>query len=319
MIQFAPRERKTMRGLSNATVKLIWFAKQLLAESHPMTLRQLHYAVFSAAKIDYDNTPKDYKRLGRATTKARRSYRAYELAGHTRAELTGSDILPPDWIVDETREAVTISMWDDVHGYLETVKHSYRRDYWQTQPNYCEVWSEKGTVLGSLRPLAKELGVTLRVSKGYASTGMESRIGEDFALIAKPIYVFYVGDHDPSGRDIPRDIHRRAQAASGKDFAIERLAIHPDDIRRFHLPPQTIKDKDSRAEGFKREFGKKAPTVELDALPVDELRRRVREAVEGLIERDSWNRQLVVERAELKSIEEFADQMKNLPQPEMAK
>src|SRR6516164_2094082 len=30
-------------------------------------------------------------------------------------------------------------MWDDVHGYLDTVKRAYRRDNWQTQPNYCEV------------------------------------------------------------------------------------------------------------------------------------------------------------------------------------
>jgi hypothetical protein len=28
-----------------------------------MTLRQLHYAIFSTAKIDYDNTPEDYDRL----------------------------------------------------------------------------------------------------------------------------------------------------------------------------------------------------------------------------------------------------------------
>ena len=46
-----------------------------------MTLLQLHYAIFSAAKIEYDNTPKDYKRLSRATTVARRSYRVLELGG----------------------------------------------------------------------------------------------------------------------------------------------------------------------------------------------------------------------------------------------
>jgi hypothetical protein len=68
-----------MRGLAKNTVELIAFARQVLAEHHPMTLRQLHYAIFSAAKIAYDNTPQDYKRLSRATTKARRHYRALEL------------------------------------------------------------------------------------------------------------------------------------------------------------------------------------------------------------------------------------------------
>src|SRR5215469_13438415 len=128
MSQFARGAQKRMRGLAPKSLELIRFARTLLAELHPMTLRQLHYAIFSAAKIEYDNTPADYKRLGRATTKARRNYRAYELAGYDRSVLIGSDIIPPDWIVDETREADVVTMWADVYGYLETVKRSYRRD-----------------------------------------------------------------------------------------------------------------------------------------------------------------------------------------------
>ena len=119
-------------------------------------------------------------------------------------------------------------------------------------PKQREVWSEKATVLGSLRPLANELGVTLRGCKGYGSTGMESRIGEDFATINKPIKVFFLGDHDPSGQDIQRDIHHRAQQASGKPFIMRRLAIHHEDITLFNLPPQKIKTIDSRAEAFQR-------------------------------------------------------------------
>jgi len=53
--------------------------------------------------------------------------------------------------------------------------------------------------------------------------------------------------------------------------------------------------------------------VELDALPVAELRRRVRDAIRGLIDFDCWNRQMMVERAELSSIAEFADKVKHLP------
>jgi hypothetical protein len=54
--------------------------------------------------------------------------------------------------------------------------------------------------------------------------------------------------------------------------------------------------------------------VELDALPVEELRRRVREAIEGLIDVDLWNRQVDVQEVELKCIADFADTVKNLPQ-----
>jgi hypothetical protein len=302
-----------MRGLSEKTLDLIAFARRLLAESHPMTLRQLHYAIFSAARIPYDNTPEDYKRLSRVTTTARRNYRALELAGEVDS-LTSGAIIPPAWIVDELREAEIISMWDDVHAYMESVKRAYRRDNWQDQPYHVEVWSEKATVLGSMRPITQELGVMLRACRGFGSTGMESQVGDLFEGIDKPITVFYLGDHDPSGHDIQRDIHHRVQLASGKDVEMIRPAIHPEDIKAFRLPPQRIKITDSRAAGFKRRFGSKAPTVELDALPVEELRRRVRDAIVGLIDVGPWNRQVAVQKVELKCIADFADRVKKLPQ-----
>jgi hypothetical protein len=148
-------------------------------------------------------------------------------------------------------------------------KRSYRRNNRQRQPYHAELWSEKATVLGSMRLITEELGVMLRACRNFGSTGMESQVGDLFAGIHKPITVFYLGDHDPSGHDIERDIHRRAQDASGKEFELVRLAIHPEDIKAFNLPPHRIKTTDSRAEGFKRRFGAKASTVELDALPVD--------------------------------------------------
>ena len=57
-----------------------------------------------------------------------------------------------------------------------------------------------------------------------------------------------------------------------------------------------------------------AATVELDALPVDELRRRVHTAIEDLIEPDSWERQLRVQQAEIDCIAEYAERVKALPQ-----
>ena len=114
-----------MRGLSQKSIELILFARMLLAEFHPMTLRQLHYATFSAAKIAYENTQADYKRLSRATTYARRLHRTRELAGYPEY-LIPAETVPHDWIIDELREAEIVSLWDDVAGYMESVKQSYR-------------------------------------------------------------------------------------------------------------------------------------------------------------------------------------------------
>jgi hypothetical protein len=199
-----------MRGLSKRTLELIAFAREVLAAHHPMTLRQLHYAIFSAAKIDYENEPYDYKRLSRVTTTARRNYRTLELA--EKVDLLDSDLLNPlGRIVDELHEAERASSWENAADFMDALRPGYRRANWQDQPNYCEVWSEKATVLDSLRPLTQEYGVILRDCRGFGSTGMESQIGNLFEGIDKPIMIFYLSDHDPSGIDIERDIHRRAR------------------------------------------------------------------------------------------------------------
>lgn len=250
-----------MRGLSHSTIELILFAYAVLERLHPMTLRQLHYAIFSAAKIDYDNDLRDYRRLSRVTTAARRRYRMAQLNG-TVAEYG----IPDDWIIDELREGESVNLWTDLGDYMDTVEAAYRRDNWQDQPVYVEVWSEKAAALASVRPVTRKLGVKLRPCRGQASQGMESQIGRLFEGIEKPIHIFYLGDHDPSGYSIESSIHARAEVASGRKFQMRRLAIHGSDIEDFHLPPQTIKDTDVNREKFREKFGgHDAPTVELDA------------------------------------------------------
>jgi hypothetical protein len=219
-------------------------------------------------------------------------------------------------MIDETREPETVSVWTDAAAYIEAVKRSYRRDNWQDQENYCEVWSEKATILAAIRPVADKWGITLRVCHGFGSTGMEQQIGAAFAEIEKPITVYYLGDHDPSGRVIEQDIHDRVVTASGCEFTMERLAIHQADIAKFKLPPQRIKSSDSRAAGFRKRFGKNAPTVELDALPAGELRWRVEKAIKRLIDFDTWNRQVAIQDVEFACIADIAAKMKALPQLE---
>jgi hypothetical protein len=140
-----------MRGLSAKTKELIRYAYSLLKADHPQTLRQLHYAIFSRREIEYENTQADYKRLSRATTLARRTARAFELAGSLGTPPLYA--IPPAWMVDETRQPETVNVWENAAGYIETVKRCYRRDNWQDQEKYCEVWSEKGTILGAIRPI----------------------------------------------------------------------------------------------------------------------------------------------------------------------
>ena len=81
-----------------------------------------------------------------------------------------SDVIPWDWIVDERREAECVNAWKDPASYVEAVKRSYRRDRWTQQPHRIEVWSEKGTIRGTLAPVLDMYGVTFHVMHGYTSS-----------------------------------------------------------------------------------------------------------------------------------------------------
>jgi hypothetical protein len=304
-----------MRGVAESTKEIIRLTYGLLERDHPQTLRQIHYSLVSLSLDGYHNDKSSARRLNRILTNARRLFRAWELDYSDGCpEHPPALSIPSNWIVDELRKGERVNVWDNAQEYVESVRRSYRRNNWQDQPNYCEIWGEKASVLGSLRPIANEYGIVCRVCRGFGSAGMEDQVGRLFEDIDKPITVFYVGDHDASGVLIERDMHRRVQISSGREFTMTRLAIHATDIKKFKLPPQKIKDADTRAKSFRREFGKNAATVELEALPVAELKHRIDISIRSLIDFDLWDRQIMVQNVELASIAEFADRMKNLPQ-----
>ena len=116
--------------------------------------------------------------------------------------------------------------------------------------------------------------------------------------------VFYLGDHDPSGRQIETDLGERIRGY-GARFTITRLAIHAADIAKFKLPPLRVKQSDPRSAGFLRRYSNKC--VELDALPPTELRRRIEEAVMAMLDSELWDRAVKVEKAELASIQEIVE------------
>jgi len=92
------------------------------------------------------------------------------------------------------------------------------------------------------------------------------------------------------------------------------IAIHAGDIVRFNLPPQAIKSTDRRAPGFRQQFGEMAATVQLDPLPLPELRERMVVAVKRLIDMDTWERQVAIQQVEFECITTIAQQFRGLLQ-----
>jgi hypothetical protein len=274
--------------------KLIDAAKEILLAEHPMTIRQLHYRLVSA--LITENCDRDYKLVSRIMTKARRDKR-----------------VDYGWITDRSRRTYVSgrgyrNLAEFAQGFEDRIGW-YRRDYWQDQPNYVEVWTEKDAIIGSIEPVLTKYGIRAVAQRGFNSESFVWNIANRFQEQIEDghaVHVLYLGDWDPSGEAIELDVQRRVQSVLDTpiDFDMQRVAILKRDIRDFKLPPLRVKTSDSRAPRFLRRHGDRA--VELDALPPSELRARLERFIASYIDMDKWRRAKLVEDGERATCQQFA-------------
>ena len=273
------------RGKSAKSLQLIKLSKEILEEIKPANVRAVCYRLFvGGATPDMSKNVTD--RISTLLVWAREK-----------------EIIPWNWIVDETREAERIASWDDPASLIRAAVSQYRKDYWAMQPKRVEVWSEKGTIRGTLAPVLDEFGVTFRVMHGYGSATTLHSIAEEDIEHDKPLTVLYAGDHDPSGRhmseiDLPSRLTRY-----GGDINIVRVALTESDVGEFStLPsfPAESKSKDARYRWFTERYGDRC--WELDALSPVILRQRMRDNIIGLLDIGIWNHVIKIERAERESM-----------------
>jgi hypothetical protein len=272
------------RGKSRQTLALIDAAYNILHEIQPASVRAVCYRLFTMGVIE-DMSKASTNKVSTQLTWAREQ-----------------QVIPWGWIVDETRDAERVSAWEDPAAYVETVKRAYRRDRWTDQPAWIEVWSEKGTIRGTLKPVIDAYGITLRVMHGYGSSTAVHQVAEETASRGRPLTVFYVGDWDPSGLHMSAvDLPARLDAYGGT-VTLERLALTMDDTVPGRLPSflAETKRKDPRYDWYVRRYGRHC--WELDALSPVHLRQRVEEAIVSRIDLDAWGRAEAVEAAERESL-----------------
>lgn len=278
------------RGLAAKTIKLRGLCYDILEEIHPATVRAVCYRLFVLKAIP-DMKTKSTGKISRIMTRARED-----------------GIIPWEWIVDETRGLERVAQWGDPSAYAQAVKRSYRRDLWAQQPQRVEVWSEKGTMRGTLGPVLDEYGVGFRVFHGFNSATAMKDIADATADEDEPLRVFYIGDWDPSGMHMSAvDIPKRLDEY-GAHVEMSRLALTAADLRRPDLAttsfPATDKKDDSRYRWFTTSIGHQC--WEVDALSPVVIRDRVEEAIVSMIrDKDAWHRYQSTEKAELDSLGDF--------------
>jgi hypothetical protein len=260
---------------------------EVLEAENPMTVRQVFYRMVSMGLIG--KTEGEYK----------------STITRLLVEMRRSGAIPFTWLADGTRWMRKPTTYDSVEAALRETARTYRRSLWRDQLDYVEVWCEKEALAGVLVEVTEEYDVPLLVTRGYPSlsylyTAAHTIADQRFNQYHN-VTLYYLGDHDPSGHDIRRaveeDLNRFVADIVGFQprtavFEFYPLAVEPSQIDEYCLPTRPTKQSDSRSKSFMGE------SVELDAIPPDELRRLVREAIEDHLDQGDLGVLRVAEESE---------------------
>lgn len=294
------------RGEAVAIVRLAnEIAADYARQGYDLTLRQLYYQF--VARDLLPNTQKSYDKLGSIINKAR-------LAG----------LFDWDYLVDRTRNIRSVAHWDSPADVIEAAANSFRIDKWNDQPTRVEVWVEKEALAGVVQRVANRNDVAWFSCRGYVSQsemwGAAQRLGE-YLRAGQNVVILHLGDHDPSGLDMTRDIRERLTTficqdwlndhpdcdASYKEirnnisehcgrrqpFMVERIALNIDQIEEYNPPPNPAKITDSRAQKYIEEYGPES--WELDALDPATLDALINDHLDEIVEPNAYGEKIRAE------------------------
>ena len=258
------------------------------AQGLRLSLRQLYYQLVSQNILP--NTDLSYKRLSETISHAR-------IAGLI------------DWDAIEDRIRVPRIPWywgGSPREYLQASIEEYRVDRHAGQEVYVELWVEKDALAGVLAPIADDHDVTLLVNRGYSSQTAMWESAERFLDRAdRECVLLYLGDHDPSGDDMVRDIRDRLNDLYGAQVDVQKIAITPEQVAQYNPPPNRAKVSDSRAARFIAQYG--SESYEVDALPPAILNQIVTDAIEGYVDYTMRQGRLDLEEEHRTAMRDAAD------------
>lgn len=263
------------------------------AQGFDLTLRQLYYQFVSRDLIP--NNLREYKRLSTVINDAR-------YAGLI------------DWlhITDRTRNLRSNSHWSGPESIIDSAVANFAIDKWATQRYRPEVWIEKDALVGVIEGVCKKADVSYFSCRGYTSASemwIAARRLIRYLKNGQVPLVIHLGDHDPSGMDMSRDIFDRLELfieAEGYDAAeIKRIALNMDQIETYSPPPNFAKLTDTRAQGYIRRYGKNS--WELDALEPTVLAQLIENTVVSYRDDRLWDEAIALEEQHRENLKSAAN------------
>ena len=269
------------------------------AQGFDLTLRQLYYQFVSK-----DLFPESWADPKTGSTNNDRSYKRL-VSIINDARLAGA--IDWDAIVDRTRNLRSLASWTDPADRIASASRSHRLDKWKGQDYRVEVWIEKDALIGVIEGICNELEVPFFSCRGYTSQseiwGAAMRLNNYKERGQNPV-VIHLGDHDPSGIDMTRDIADRFKMFCGDDveseeegtIIVERIALNMPQIEEHNPPPNPCKITDSRAGKYIEKYG--GESWELDALEPSLIATLIRNTVYGYRDPEKWEERLKQEEDE---------------------
>lgn len=252
------------------------------ARGFKLTVRQLYYQF--VARDWLKNTFNNYQRLASVVDDAR------------KAGLI-------DWnaIIDRTRFLRRIPDFSDPQAFLESVKHQYAEDIWRDQDYYPEVWIEKDALLGVIEDVCNELRLPYFACRGYPSSSELYRAAKRLRRKrdeGKWPIVFYLGDHDPSGRHMGIANAPDLLATFGRtnDIDVKMIALTRDQIDEHDPPPNYAKESDARYNWYVETTGLEE-CWELDALDPGVIDTLIRDSIGEIVDQEKFDARLADEQA----------------------
>ncbi len=265
----------TPKDFKPATLSMIATMNRIIREYQDqgfvLTVRQLYYQL--VARDIVANTLQEYKRVASTINDGK-------LAGLI------------DWaaIEDRTRDFVRRPRWTGGADILNAARDGFHMDMWDNQDCRPFVIVEKEALVGVLEGVCNRFDVPLLAARGYPSGSVLREFAVDdiarYSGHGQSIYVFHLGDHDPSGIDMSRDLQERLSLFAEEDVYLKRLALNMDQVEEQSPPENPAKTTDSRFAAYRKRFG--GSSWELDALSPQYLANLIEAHVSSLIDDEAW-------------------------------
>lgn len=257
---------------------------------YTLTTRQVYYQLVARGYIE--NTQASYKKIAQTINDAK-------LAG----------LIDWDALEDRTRAFINRQRWDSPQQILNAAAGSYHKDLWINQDNRVFVIIEKEALVGVLQGTCHEYDVPLLAARGYPS----GSVLREFAInqlipamgFGQTCHILHLGDHDPSGIDMTRDLTERLElfCENYGNLNLKRIALNMDQVEEIKPPENPAKTTDARFESYNRLYGESS--WELDALSPEYLNNLVKSELNNLTDpnlHDDVMREIKAQRHNLQKI-----------------